>query len=187
MGVVSLFPLVRHLVAISKLSSGLRLSGFVLFTLSLLLVSVGWRRCVAQAEREVVQYARRVLDAMGIENGPGHMEVRRQPDAVMLQVFFVGSRCRTSSFRERNDFISNRRSRRMFICCLRLQSVVVLWPRETCRKSARNVFLVCFMFIVLFVFRRRRVTFFVCERRYRGRSSRAVYEHVSVWKRNTDG
>lgn len=28
------------------------------------------------AECEVVKYARSVLDAMGIENGPGHMEVR---------------------------------------------------------------------------------------------------------------
>ncbi|CAM9737898.1 unnamed protein product [Ectocarpus fasciculatus] len=45
----------------------------------------------AKVEREVAEYARLVLDAMGIENGPGHMEVKYTSTGPCLVE--VGSRC----------------------------------------------------------------------------------------------
>eukprot|EP00903_Cladosiphon_okamuranus_P016162 g14915.t1 len=45
----------------------------------------------AKVEREVAEYARQVLDAMGIENGPGHMEVKYTSTGPCLVE--VGSRC----------------------------------------------------------------------------------------------
>ncbi|CAM9402570.1 unnamed protein product [Hapterophycus canaliculatus] len=44
-----------------------------------------------KVEREVAEYARQVLDAMGIENGPGHMEVKYTSSGPCLVE--VGSRC----------------------------------------------------------------------------------------------
>ena len=51
----------------------------------------------AQVEREVTEYARQVLDAMGIENGPGHMEVRPHGETAYRWFFCCGfwSRART--------------------------------------------------------------------------------------------
>ena len=54
----------------------------------------GCRSCsslasLAQVEREVADYARQVLDAMGIENGPGHMEVMMTVVMVMVVVVML--------------------------------------------------------------------------------------------------